>query len=244
MEALGINGSFLLVQIVNLIIVYVVVSKWIVGPIISMLEKRRETIAQGIEDARVAADARANAEKEAEKIIAEAQTKASHVVREANERAESVARDVKSAAEAEAGKAREKALAGVEEERARILGDLRGQVAALAIAAAQKLVNDALDEKRQRVLIDEFFTGVKAGKIVVLEDASPTGTTAEVTSALPLTSAEQESAKKDVLAKTGAQAVSFKVDPSILGGLVIKVGDKVVDGSVSGKLEGLRASLR
>lgn len=244
MEALGINGSFLLVQIVNLIIVYVVVSKWIVGPIISMLEKRRETIAQGIEDARVAADARANAEKEAEKIIAEAQTKASKVVREANERAESVARDVKSAAEAEAGKAREKALAGVEEERARILGDLRGQVAALSIAAAQKLVNDALDEKRQRALIDEFFTGVKAGKIVVLEDASLTGATAEVTSALPLTSAEQESAKKDVLAKTGAQAVSFKVDPSILGGLVIKVGDKVVDGSVSGKLEGLRASLR
>ncbi len=244
MEALGINGSFLLVQIVNLIIVYVVVSKWIVGPIISMLEKRRETIAQGIEDARVAADARANAEKEAEKIIAEAQTKASKVVRDANERAESVARDVKSAAEAEAGKAREKALAGVEEERARILGDLRGQVAALSIAAAQKLVNDALDEKRQRALIDEFFTGVKAGKIVVLEDASLTGATAEVTSALPLTSAEQESAKKDVLAKTGAQAVSFKVDPSILGGLVIKVGDKVVDGSVSGKLEGLRASLR
>ena len=244
MEALGINGSFLLVQIVNLIIVYVVVSKWIVGPIISMLEKRRETIAQGIEDARVAADARANAEKEAEKIVAEAQAKASQVVREATERAEVVGRDVKAAAEAEAGKAREKALAGVEEERSRILGDLRGQVAALSIAATQKLVGEALDEKRQRVLIEEFFTGVKAGKIVVLEDAKLSGATAEVTSALPLTSAEQEAAKKDVLAKTGAQAVSFKVDPSILGGLVIKVGDKVVDGSVSGKLDGLRASLR
>ena len=244
MEALGINGSFLLVQIVNLIIVYVVVSKWIVGPIISMLEKRRETIAQGIEDARVAADARANAEKEAEKIVADAQAKASQVVREATERAEVVARDVKAAAEAEAGKAREKALAGVEEERSRILGDLRGQVAALSIAATQKLVGEALDEKRQHALIEEFFTGVKAGKIVVLEDANLSGATAEVTSALPLTSGEQESAKKDVLAKTGAQAVSFKVDPSILGGLVIKVGDKVVDGSVSGKLDGLRASLR
>jgi F-type H+-transporting ATPase subunit b len=244
LEALGINGSFLLVQIVNLIIVYVVVSKWIVGPIISMLEKRRETIAQGIEDARVASDARANAEKEAEKIVAEAQAKASQVVREATERATAAAADVKAAAAAEAGKAREKALAGVEEERSRILGDLRGQVAALSIAATQKLVGEALDEKRQHTLIAEFFTGVKAGKIVVLEDAKLSGEDAEITSALPLTSSEQESAKKEVLGKTGAQAVTFKVDPSILGGLVIKVGDKVVDGSVSGKLDGLRSNLR
>ena len=244
MEALGINGSFLLVQIVNLIIVYVVVSKWIVGPIIGMLEKRRETIANGLEDARVAAEARANAEKEAQKIVAEAQARASQVVREATERAETAGRDVKAAMEAEAGKAREKALAEVEEDRNRILGDLRGQVAALSIAATQKLVGDALDEKRQRILIDEFFSGVKAGKIVMMEDAKVSGTSAEITSALPLTKQEQETVKNDVLAKTGAQAVAFRVDPAILGGLVVKVGDKVLDGSVSGKLEGLRSSLR
>lgn len=244
MEALGINGSFLLVQIVNLIIVYVVVSKWIVSPIIGMLEKRRETIANGLEDARVAAEARANAEKEAQKIIADAQARASQVVREATERAESVGRDVKAAAEAEAAKARDKAVAEVEEDRNRILGDLRGQVAALSIAATQKLVGDALDEKRQRNLIDEFFSGVKAGKIVMMEDAKLGGASAEITSALPLTKEEQETVKSDVLAKTGAQAVAFRVDPAILGGLVIKVGDKVLDGSVSGKLEGLRSSLR
>jgi F-type H+-transporting ATPase subunit b len=244
LEALGINGSFLLVQIINLIIVYVVVSKWIVAPITSMLEKRRETIANGLEDARVAAEARANAEKEAGKIIAEAQAKASQVVREATERAESAGRDVKAAAEAEAKQAAEKALQGVEEERNRLLGDLRGQVAALSISATQKLIGEALDEKRQRALIDEFFSGVKSGKIVMMEDAKLSGTAAEITSALPLTSAEQETVKKDVLAKTGAQAVSFRVDPSILGGLVVKVGDKVLDGSVSGRLEGLRANLR
>jgi F-type H+-transporting ATPase subunit b len=244
LEALGINGSFLLVQIVNLIIVYVVVSKWIVGPIIGMLEKRRETIANGLEDARVAAEARANAEKEAQKIIAEAQAKASQMVREATERAEFAGRDVKAAAEAEAGKAREKALAEVEEDRNRILGDLRGQVAALSIAATQKLVGDALDDKRQHGLIQEFFSGIKAGKIVMMEDAGVSGTSAEITSALPLTKDEQDIIKKDVLSNTGAQAVSFRVDPAILGGLVVKVGDKVLDGSVSGKLEGLRSNLR
>jgi F0F1-type ATP synthase delta subunit len=47
-----------------------------------------------------------------------------------------------------------------------------------------------------------------------------------------------------VLAKVGAQAVTFRVDPSILGGLVIKVGDKVMDGSVAGKLDSLRQNLK
>ncbi len=244
MEALGINGSFLLVQIVNLIIVYVVVSKWIVSPITSMLEKRRETIANGLEDARVAAEARANAEKEAQKITADAQAKASQIVREATERADVVGREVKAAAEAEAGKARDKALSSVEEERNRILGDLRGQVAALAISATQKLVGEALDDKRQRALIGEFFSGVKSGKIIMMEDSKLSGASAEVTSALPLTSDEQATVKKDLLEKSGAQAVAFHVDPAILGGLVIKVGDKVLDGSVSGKLEGLRTNLR
>ena len=244
MEALGINGSFLLVQIVNLIIVYVVVSKWIVSPVVGTLEKRRATIAQGLEDARVAAEARANAEKEAQKVIAEAQAKASQVVREATERAESVGADVRAAAQAAAAREREAALEKVEEERNRILGDLRGQVAALSIAATQKLVGEALDDKRQHALINEFFSGIQSGKVVVLEGAAASGASAEVTSALPLTSEEQNAVSQDVLAKTGAQAVSFRVDPAILGGLVIKVGDKVVDGSVSGKLEGLRASLR
>lgn len=244
MEALGINGSFLLVQIVNLIIAYVVVAKWIVAPIMGMLEKRRATVAQGLEDAKIAADARANAEKDAEKIVADAQSKAAQVVREATERAEMAARDVKAAAEGEAGKAREKALAEVEEERNRILGDLRGQVAALSIAATQKLVKEALDEKKQRSLIDEFFSGVKSGKITVLEGAKLSGASAVVTSALPLTASEQAAATKDVMASTGASEVSFKVDPAILGGLIIKVGDKVVDDSVSGNLEALRSNLK
>ena len=244
MEALGVNLPFLLVQIVNLLIVYTVVAKWVVGPIGGLLEKRRESIAQGLEDARVAAEARANAEKAADKIIADAQAEASKVVREANDRAQGVAKEVKAEAEAEALKAREAALAETEAERARILGDLRGQVAALSIAATQKLVGDALDEKRQHSLLDEFFSGVKSGKVVILENAGFKGESAEITSALPLTDSEQDLVKKDVLAKVGAQAVTFRVDPSILGGLVIKVGDKVMDGSVAGKLDGLRQSLK
>jgi len=66
------------------------------------------------------------------------------------------------------------------------------------------------------------------------------GDTAEVTSALPLTPAEQESVRKIV----GATNVQFKVDPTILGGLVVRVGDRVVDDSVANRMSALQESLR
>ena len=211
---------------------------------LNMMESRKKKIAQGMEDARIAADARAAAEKDAAKIVADAQAQAARVVNEATARAEKAAAQVKADADKEIVKLREGAANEAAVERDRILGDLRGQVAALAIAAAQKLIGDAIDEKRQHALIDEFFSGVKSGKVVVLDGTDFKGSSAEVTSALPLSQTEQDAVKKDVLAKVGAQAVTFRVDPSILGGIVIKVGDKVVDGSVSGKLEGLRQSLK
>jgi len=244
MDRLGINLGFLLFQIFNFTIIALVLYAAAYKPIVNMLEERKKKIAQGHEDAQVAAEARANAEQEAQKILADAQTKASEVVREATERAEAAGKEVVAEYEAEAAKAKEAALAEAVVERERMLADVRGQIAALAMAATQKLVGEALDEQRQHALIDEFFSGVKAGKVVVLEGAEFTGAAAEITSALPLTDAEQATVKRDVLSKIGDQAtVAFRVDPSIMGGLIIRVGDKVLDNSVAGQLEGMRQRL-
>src|SRR3989304_1958502 len=134
MEALGINLGLLIVQIIAFFIVFLTLNAWVYKPMLNMMETRRQKIAQGLEDARVAAEARADAETEAAKIIPDAQTEASKIGAEATERATVAAKDVVAAAEAEAARAREAASAEAELERNRILGDLRGQVASLAIA--------------------------------------------------------------------------------------------------------------
>jgi F-type H+-transporting ATPase subunit b len=245
LEALGINLGYLLVQILNFAIMFIVLRAWVFKPIIELLKRRREAIAQGLEDARVAAEARANAEQEAQGILAKAQQDAAHVVREATERAEKVGLEIKVAAEHDGERLREEAAEAAEQARIQTLAELRGQVAGLAIAAAQKLLGEALDEKRQHSLVAEFFSGLKAGKVVVLENQGLSGSSAEVTSALPLTSEEQSTVRDQVLQQMGDGAtISFRVDPRILGGLVIRVGDKVLDGSVSAQLESLRQSLR
>jgi len=240
LEQLGINLGFIIVQIVNFALIFIILRAWVFKPIAGVLVSRREKVAQGLEDARVAADARASAEADAEKILAEAQTKASEIVREATVRAEEATKDIKVAAEKDAADTRKNALAEIEDERNKVLGEVRGQIAALAMAATQKLVGEALDEQRQRALIDQFFSGVKDGKVTVVEPAE--GDSAVITSALPLTDAEQKTIKDQVL--KGQGDVAFKVDPSIMGGLVVRVGDKVLDGSISGQLDAMRQNLK
>jgi len=245
LEGLGINLGYLLVQVFNFLIIFAILAAWMYKPLLNMMQERRESIAKGLEDARIASEARENAEKEAEEILAKAQQEASKIVREATERGEQVRTEIKEAAETEIVQLREDANVDAQQEKEKVLGDLRGQIAALSIAAAQKVIGESLDEKRQRTLIDDFFSGIKTGKVVLLEDKSISGTSAEVTSALPLTKKEQEIVSKDVIGKLGKSAtISFRVDPNILGGLVIRIGDKILDGSVAGKLESLSRSLQ
>ncbi|MCX6055809.1 MAG: F0F1 ATP synthase subunit B [Chloroflexi bacterium] len=244
MEKLGLNLGFLIVQILNFAIIMVVLVAWVYKPLLGTMKKRKETIEQGLEDARIAADARANAEKDAGGILADAQAKAAQLIREATEKAESANKDVRQAGELEFEKVRKAALAEIEQERERALGELRGHVSALAIAAAQKLIGETLDEKRQHALVDEFFSGIKAGKVVVLDGTDLKGTDAEVTSALPLTDAERNIVTSDVFVRLGKDAkVTFNVRPEILGGLVLRVGDKIVDGSIASQIQNLRQTL-
>lgn len=244
MEKLGINLGFLIVQIINFLIIMLVLKVWVYTPLLKALKKRREAIDKGLEDARIAAEARENAERDAAAILSEAQTNASQIIRDAKEKAEAAGRDVKAGVEADIAKTRREALVEVEHERERVLGEIRTNVASLAIAAAQKLIGEALDEKRQHQLVAEFFSGIKGGSITILEGNDLKGNNAEVVSALPLTTDEQKVIKSEMLAKLGeSAAIDFNVDPKLLGGLVVRVGDKVIDGSVAGQIQNLRNSL-
>lgn len=68
---------------------------------------------------------------------------------------------------------------------------------------------------------------------------------AEVTSALKLTDAQKDQVTAKVKQLTGAQGVELetKVDPEILGGIVIKVGSQVFDSSLRGQLRRVGISL-
>ena len=62
----------------------------------------------------------------------------------------------------------------------------------------------------------------------------------EVISAMPLSEVEQ----KKVQGEIGVDKVTFLVDPKILGGLILRSGNQIIDGSVSNNLDALAAKLQ
>ena len=68
--------------------------------------------------------------------------------------------------------------------------------------------------------------------------------TAEVVTAIPLSSKEKERIRKGLATLTDKEVVIIaQVNPEIMGGLVAKVGDKLIDGSVRTRLQDLRSGL-
>ena len=68
---------------------------------------------------------------------------------------------------------------------------------------------------------------------------------AEVTSARPLTGEETAELRDMLKGKLGREPrLDRKVDPDLLGGLVVKVGSRMIDSSLRTKLEGLRAAMK
>lgn len=232
MEALGINWGFLLIQLVNVGIIMFLGMRYVWGPLVEALEKRKATIEKGLEDARVAAEARANAEKDAEAIKADARLEAQKIVAEARERAEDANKSVREDAEKDAEVIREDARTKAEQEREQLLADMRSQVVSLAMAAAHRLIGASMDQGRQSQIVNDFFSQTPAG-------VKGMGDKIVVTSALPLNDDEKNRIKNE----TGAKEAEFTIDPHILGGVIIRAGDKVVDGSVRSSLDAMKVRL-
>lgn len=233
MEGLGINVGYLIIQILGIIILLAFLKAFLYEPILRALEGRQARIAKGLEDARQASIARDNADAEAKKILDAARAEAARVRQAAAEQGEETRKGVIRQAEEEARTIVTESREAAQEERDRVLSDLRSQVVAIAMAATNKLVRSAMDEGKQREFVNDFLAAPPPGI------SSLQGDQAVVTSALPLTDNEKQRIQRSL----NVADVTFRVDPEILGGLIVRVGDQVVDNSVANQLDDLRDSL-
>lgn len=82
------------------------------------------------------------------------------------------------------------------------------------------------------------------GEVNQFAHGGPRTTEAVVTSAVPLTDAEQNEMRRKLTREAGSELeLSFNVDPELIGGVVVRVGDRVVDASVAARLRQLRESI-
>ncbi len=117
-------------------------------------------------------------------------------------------------------------------------------------AVAEQVLGDAItDGPRNLVLLlirrgrIELLPEV-AAQLRRLHDQRQGIVGAIVTSAAPMTDAEVDTLRERLAGMTGGRVnLDLKVDPDILGGVMVRIGDRLIDGSVRGRLERLRTRL-
>ncbi len=93
--------------------------------------------------------------------------------------------------------------------------------------------------------IFESFTGLTGTFLEDLTEEYLGMTKAEIISAVPLEDDVIESIKAKIRSRTGEEIkIETKVDPAIVGGLVIRVGDQKIDASIRRDLERLREKMK
>ena len=125
----------------------------------------------------------------------------------------------------------------------------------VSLASKKKVINDILEEQISAptlrflmVLVSRgriAFLGAVTEKYLELSYKQASIEIATVTSAVQLTSEQQEALISKLAAMTGAQEVKLqiKIDQELIGGFVVEIGSKRIDTSLSGQLKQISSLL-
>lgn len=130
--------------------------KYIWPFITGAIEARQTEIADGLAAAEKGQSSLVEAKTEGERIVAEAREHAKSIMDQANARANEIVDSAKSEGEAEKKRQLEGARAEIEVEVNRARDELRGQVAAIAIAGAEQILKREIGADAHRELLDRL----------------------------------------------------------------------------------------
>ncbi len=130
--------------------------KYVWPPILAAMAEREKKIADGLAAADRASHDLELAQEKAVERLKEAKQEAAGIIDAANKRGIQLVEDAKGAALVEADRVKTAAKAEIEQETNRAREQLRGQVAALALAGAEKVLGATIDQKAHTELVDKL----------------------------------------------------------------------------------------
>lgn len=159
-----IDVRLVLTQIFGFLLMVWILRRFAWGPLMKVLDERRNAIAGEFNEAErlkaEAAEARAHFEQEMRSIDAHARQKLNEAVTEGQK----VAAEIKTQAQQEAQQRLQRAEDEIEREREKAKETLKDQIIHMSILTAEKILRQKLDDPAQRKLVSEFVDEVGAAK--------------------------------------------------------------------------------
>ncbi|KDN10553.1 MAG: F0F1 ATP synthase subunit B [Gilliamella sp.] len=130
--------------------------KFVWPPVIGAIEKRQKEIAEGLASAETAKKDLELAKANTSDIMQQAKVEANAIIEQANKRKAIILEEAKQEASREKERIVAQGLAEVEAERKRAREELKQQVATLAIAGAEKIIERSVNEAANSDIIDKL----------------------------------------------------------------------------------------
>ena len=162
-EFLNINFFTALFTLVNTVILFLVLKKFLFVPVMNMIADRQKEIDTMYEEAGNAQQSAKALENEyREKLSVAAQT-SERLVKEAVARGQARQEEILRQANAEAAAILDKAAADIAMEKKKAINDAKDEISVIAVAIAEKVVCRSLNEADQKDLVDAFIDGLGDG---------------------------------------------------------------------------------
>ena len=157
-----IDPKIVVTQILGFIVLVWALRKWAFGPVMAILEQRRQAIATEFQ---TASDRQAEAEKlrtQYEQELRGIEAKARARLQEAIAEGQRLGGEIQTLAQTEASRRLQQAQDEIAREREKAKEILKEQMIQLSVRAAEKILRQKLDDATQRKLAGEFIDEVAA----------------------------------------------------------------------------------
>jgi F-type H+-transporting ATPase subunit b len=153
-------NATLLVQILCFVVFVWVTMKYIWPPIVSLLEKRRDEIADGLAAAEQGKKDLELAHHKSKEILTDAKTQAAQIVEQANQRGNRILEDAKAHARTEGERLLSMAKEEITQEYNGAKETLLKQISGIAIAGAEKILQSEVDKASNDRLVNELVSEI------------------------------------------------------------------------------------
>ncbi len=155
MDKLGIEPTLLAAQVVNFLIIIVVLQKLLYKPILTMLEKRRREIAEGVELTSKLREGEEKLKEKQEKALGQAREDALAIIEEAKKQAKEVEKELVAEAHTQAAAIITRAKLEAEETHKTAKNAIAAEAVDLAVVMAKRLLSSVMGPKEQHALISK-----------------------------------------------------------------------------------------
>jgi F-type H+-transporting ATPase subunit b len=156
-------------QLVNFFVLLFLLRKFLYSPIKEMLDKRAAQINGDLDDAEARRKEAEEIKAEYEQKLKNARSEAQEIVDNAETRANKKAKDIINKAEARAENLKAKKLEEIEQAKKEAAAELRDSIADYTVLAANKLIQEQLDENKHQQMIMDFIDQLDSEKMGELQ---------------------------------------------------------------------------